>query len=126
VPPVMTSLDAGSGPLLVTVTAKYWYPVTCALGAVVILVARSADAAVAVRASGWGFLSFAAAAGAEGATATSAKSVTRTVSFGEIAMRRRWDMMSSLWVWRFASDAPRPPLWGFQVHRFGKKCGGRP
>jgi hypothetical protein len=93
----MMRFEAAFGPLFVTVTAKYWYPVTCALGAVVMLVARSADVAVVVNPKCLGFLSFAAAAGADGAVATNAKSATRTVSFGEIGMRERWCMLISEW-----------------------------
>jgi hypothetical protein len=91
----MTRFEAESGPLFVTVTAKYWYPVTCASGAVVMPVARSADVAVAVRATCLGFLCFAAAAGADGPVTTSAESATRTVSFGEIGMQKRLGMLFS-------------------------------
>jgi hypothetical protein len=58
------------------------------------LVARSADVDVVVNGACLGFLSFAAAAGANGAVAASANSATRTVSFGEIGMRKRWGMLS--------------------------------
>lgn len=98
VPPVIITFEAGSGPLLVTVAWKYWYPVTWAMERVATLTARSADPALLATAAGWEVLSLASAVDdVEATIATRVSSVARMMSLSETEMHGGWDMLFSVW-----------------------------